>query len=324
MVALIFGIVIRNSRGLSLHFRSGVAFASKRLLRLGIVLLGLRLSFLEAVAFAQVGIPVIIACVVTGLLIPQAFNKVTKLPGRLVTLIGVGTSICGVSAIAAMSPSIRANEHETTYAVATITLFGLLATLVYPMIAAFVFSGRTLAAAVFLGVSIHDTSQVTGAAFLYQDYFADPQVVEAAMITKLLRNVLMVIVIPLGTYWYNRRLKPGPTGRPAGSRSQPAVPYFVLGFLAATVVRAVGDYVVTGHAAQTTESIAALDHWRWFIHQGEVLSSFLIVVALSAVGLNTPLAVFRRLGLKPLMVGLFAAVLVGIVGAVLIYLLDVT
>lgn len=316
MLALVCGIAVRNLTGVAPALLPGIGFTARRVLRWGIILLGLRMGFLDAAGLLRAGAPVVIVGVAVGIAAPYLLNRWLRQPGRLVTLIGVGTSICGVSAIAALSPGIGAGDEETAYAVATITLFGLLATVLYPMLAALLFNGDTVATGIFLGVAIHDTSQVTGAAFLYQDYFADPAVVDVATVTKLLRNSLMLIVVPALSYSHNRNAG-SKRRQPQGASARVPVPWFVVGFVLLTLVRAAGDY---GAASESARAFALLEPvlWNSIIRGGQSVSSFLIVAALGAVGMNTPFSVFGGLGVKPLIIGLIAALLVGLAAGVAI------
>ena len=124
-------------------------------------------------------------------------SKFLGLPRRLGGLIAVGTSICGVSAIVATAPAIKAEEDEVSYAVACVTLFGLVALFAYPSSPTRMFPAEPHLAGLFLGTAIHDTAQVAGAGLVYQEKFEAPDALEAATVAKLVRNLSMVAVIPL-------------------------------------------------------------------------------------------------------------------------------
>lgn len=131
-VAILIGIIIRNTIGLHTLFQQGVAFSVKYALRAGIVLLGLRLSLSEALKLGAWGLPLIVTCIASGLFITLYFTKKLDQSRRLGTLIAGGTGICGVTAIMAISPVIKAKDNEISYAVANITVFGLVGMLLYP------------------------------------------------------------------------------------------------------------------------------------------------------------------------------------------------
>src|SRR5699024_7477223 len=117
-VAIIVGIIIRNTIGIKDIFSEGISFSVKYALRAGIILLGLRLSLVEALKLGALGIPLIVACISSGLFITLYLTKRLKQSNRLGTLIACGTGVCGVTAIMATSPVLKAKEDEISYAVA--------------------------------------------------------------------------------------------------------------------------------------------------------------------------------------------------------------
>ena len=120
----------------------------------------------------------------------------------MAALVAVGTSICGASAIVATAPAINANKEEVTYAIANITLFGILSMLIYPYFANLYFSGEPLLIGLFLGTSIHETSQVAAAGLIYEQQFNSPETLNIATVTKLIRNTFLIIMIPLFAFLY--------------------------------------------------------------------------------------------------------------------------
>src|SRR5699024_2483049 len=166
-VAIIVGIMIRNTFGMKEYFLSGIGFSLKYALRAGIILLGLRLSLVEALKLGAIGVPLIVICIAAGLFLTLYLTNKMRQSSRLGTLIACGTGICGVTAIMATSPVIKAKEDEISYAVANITIFGLTGMVLYPFIANFFFAGDPVKTGLFLGTAIHDTAQVTGAALIY-------------------------------------------------------------------------------------------------------------------------------------------------------------
>ena len=127
VLAILLGLIIRNTIGVPTAYEHGLRLCIKTVLRIGIVLLGLKLTILAIAEIGKIGIPIIIVCISTALIAVTFINRALGLPKRLGTLIAVGTSICGVSAIVATAPVIEAEDDETSYAVACITLFGLVA-----------------------------------------------------------------------------------------------------------------------------------------------------------------------------------------------------
>jgi len=203
LVAIVLGIIIRNTVGLSEIFSPGLQFSLKKLLRLGIILLGIRLSLVDVLEIGGFGIPIVVGAVATGLIVAIAATRRLGLSDRLGTLIAIGTGICGATAIVAAAPGLKAKEEEVAYAVANITIFGIAAMLLYPFLGNLIFSGDIVNTGLFLGTSIHETAQVAGAGLIYDQSFnvvATPSVADVAVVAKLVRNVLMVLVIPGVTY----------------------------------------------------------------------------------------------------------------------------
>jgi len=294
----------------------GLAFVVKKVLRLGIILLGIRLTIFDVFRLGALGVPIVLICVTGALLLTTWLNRRLHLPDRLGALIAVGTSICGVSAIVATGPAIDAEDKEIAYAVAVITIFGLAATLLYPYLAHAVF-GNAVQAGLFLGTSIHDTSQVVGAAKVYADLFSAPAALDIATVTKLVRNVFMVTLAPIMALYYSRRSQRETLG------SRPSVlqlfPLFIVGFLLMAAIRSIGDAGVSAGGQAFGLWDKAI--WHNIVSTIKVWAETLLVVSLAGVGLSTDFRAFRGLGIKPFLVGFGAAVAVGGISYVVISLL---
>ena len=310
MICLILGLIIRNVFKLPTFLNAGFKFSVKKLLRLGIILLGIRLSIFSVFELGLIGIPIVLICITSAVLITTYLNKKLDQPKRLGTLIAVGTAICGVSAIVATSPVIEAKEEETAYAVAVITVFGLIATVGYPFLVYFLFGGDPVKAGLWLGTSIHDTSQVTGAALVFSDFWNLPRGLDVATITKLVRNVFMILVIPLMSFLYiKNELKSGTESGSDKSKVKSKVnikkliPVFVIGFLIVSIIRSTGDAF----------GLVGVESWENFIKIVKDFANILFVIALGGVGLSTNFSNFKGLGIKPFLVGLFAALTIGVV-----------
>lgn len=314
LVAVFLGLVVRNTAGLAPRFGPGLEVCARPILRTGVALLGIRLSLASVAAIGIVAVPVVAGCVTAALLLVAGLGRWLRLPPRLAWLIAAGTSICGITAIVAVAPVIDADETETSYAVATIALFGMLALFTYPFLAHLLFEDP-LHAGLFLGTSIHDTSQVVGAGLAYQSQYAAPSAMETAVVTKLLRNLSMVAVIPLIGFLHGSgaRVRDG-SGGPGGSGDS-VVPLFILGFLAMVVVRTVGDI------SDPALGFIPEPVWQAGIEIVQGAAELALLLAMAAVGLRTSLRTLRVLGLRPLAAGLAAAVVVGAVSVSLIRLL---
>jgi uncharacterized integral membrane protein (TIGR00698 family) len=309
-VAVVLGLVFRNLGGLPERCRPGVVFMVTTGLRAGIVLLGFRLALGTAGHITGTALPVTAASIVAALLIVKGLSRVVGVSARLGALIAAGTSICGVTAIVALGPAIEASEDETSYAVACITLFGLLALFTYPWLAHALFGASPVVAGIFLGTSIHDTSQVTVASLIYQEAYRAPAALQAATVTKLLRNMSMAALIPL----IAARFRAG--GRTLTIRDmKAAVPGFVLAFLAAIALRTAGDVVVAAASAREWAGADVTAGWQSFLDGAGTVSAWMLATALVGIGLTTDVRKLRALGWRPLAVGFAAALSVGLVSA---------
>jgi uncharacterized integral membrane protein (TIGR00698 family) len=311
-LAILLGLAIRNAIGLPPVYERGLRLCGREVLRAGIVLLGLRLSLAAVGRIGLVGLPVILGCIVAALVAVTWINRALGLPRRLGSLIAVGTSICGVSAIAAAAPTIGAEEDEVSYAVACVTLFGMIALFLYPFLGHVLFAGDPRSAGLFLGTAIHDTAQVAGAGLMYQQQFRADGVLETATVTKLVRNLFMVAVIPLVGALYHGAADARGGGRRV--RLAGMVPLFILGFVAAAALRTVGDL------GESAFLVLPRPTWERFLSAADVWAAWCLTVAMAAVGLGTGLERVKRLGWKSFCVGLAAALVVGLVSVLLIRL----
>ena len=309
MIAILLGILIRNTVSLPASFQPGIRFGLVRVLRLGIVLLGIRLSLGEVGEIGLRSLPVIISAVAAALLIVTYFSRRLGLSGRLGTLIAVGTGICGATAIVATAPAIGAQDDEVSYSVACITLFGVIAMLVYPFAAHWMFYGDPFSVGLFLGTAVHETAQVAG--LVYQQYYNDPQALDVATVTKLVRNLGMLVVIPLMSIVYHRN------SAAAGNAPKwwTMIPLFVVGFAIMSLIRTVGDQ------GELAFGVIQPEQWSAFVGYTKMMAEICLAVAMAAVGLGTSISALKSIGMKPLAVGLFSALLVGGVSASLITLL---
>ena len=315
-VAVLLGLVLRNTVGVPKVYETGLRFCLKTILRLGIVVLGLTLSVKAIGREVVASLPVIICCIGTALILVTLVNRALGLPRRLGTLIAVGTSICGVSAIVATAPIIDADEDETAYAVACITIFGLLALMFYPFLAHELFP-TPVQAGTFLGTAIHDTSQVAGAGLAYAQQYKTDAAMKTAITVKLVRNLSMSVIIPLMAIFYRRReVASGSAKMGTSPKWHQAVPLFVVAFVVMACIRSLGD-----SGGGKAFGLLPREQWKMVDTSAKFYAPWLLATALGAVGLGTGLARLRKLGLKPLSVGLAAALSVGVISFALIKLL---
>ncbi|PWH16732.1 MAG: putative sulfate exporter family transporter [Anaerolineae bacterium] len=306
LIAVLLGLLVGNLFRLNASFRAGAKFALNRLLRLGIILLGLRLSLQDVAATGLRALALVVICISAALGMAWLAGRLFRVPPKLAALIGVGTAICGNTAIVATAPVLEADEEEMGFAVVTITLFGLLAVLLYPLIGhALGLSERAFG--LWAGTAVNDTSQVVAVSAIYS-----PLSLDVATVVKLTRNTLMAPLIILFGLVTTRALNSSATHFTWGK----LIPGFVLGFLAMALLRTLG--VAAGLLPQSVSQPGELQTAATFLKTVDELSKFLILMALTGVGLNTNLSSLRRLGLKPLLVGTSVAVLLAALSLALI------
>jgi uncharacterized integral membrane protein (TIGR00698 family) len=323
LVVILAGLIVRNIFTVPSLFNPGISFCLKKLLRLGIILMGIRLSILAVFQIGVWGVPIVAVVVLSGLLITTYFTRLLQLPERLGTLIAVGTSICGVTAIVAAAPGINAKDEEVSYAVANITLFGVLALITYPFLAHFIFNHDATLVGLFEGTAIHETAQVAAAGLIHDQTFGaslPPTAADVAIVTKLVRNVLMAIVIPVMTFIYTSRTgEMKNVSTPWYSRFVKLFPLFILGFLFMAGIRSIGDAGIQGGGIAM--GLWNEDQWMGITKGIKEWSGYILATAMGGVGLGTSLRRMRGLGIRPFYIGLFAAILVGVVAAIMVFLL---
>ena len=310
MMAIIMGMIIANTVKVPDSIKDGLRFCAGTILKIGIMLLGIRLSLMGAGRFTVIALPFVIAAIAIGLTTVGFLGQYLGLSRQLSGLIAVGTSICGCTAIVATAPLIKANESEVSYSVACITVFGLAAMFLYPILAHSIFADQPALAGLFLGTSIHETAQVAGAGLMYEAQYDAPVALDIATVTKLVRNLCMIAVIPIVGFLY------GTARTDSGDDKKPnllsMVPWFIVGFALMSALRTVGDL------GERPFGFLEPSQWNTLIQIFRSLAERCLLIAMAAVGLSSMLAGILRIGLRPFALGLFAAVLIGGVSLALI------
>jgi len=306
LIAILLGILMGNAFTPRPGMMVGLDFTQQYILKLGIIFLGIRLSFEEFIKFGSIAIPLIIVCIVGVLILIKLLIKKVPISSKMSYLIAIGTSVCGATAIVATAPVINAKKTEVAYAIANITLFGVIAMLVYPYFAEWYFSNEELKAGLFLGTSIHETSQVAAAGLIYDQQFNSPETLNVATVTKLIRNTFLVIMIPLFAFLYNR----GEVKDKSYSILD-IFPYFVLGFIGMIIVRNLGDQIFSIESENN-------HYWNNLIEYLKILATAFLTMAMAAVGISINLSELKSMGYKPFVVGLIAAITVGFISLIYI------
>jgi len=307
MCAVVLGMLWRNSVGVPAWATRGFDWAMYRLLRVGIALVGLRLTLAGATAIAATAVPVALSCLAVALLAGLFIARALAVPRRLGVLLAIGTAVCGCTAVVAVSPVIRARHAETAFAVTCVVLFGCIAMLCYPWVAGHFLGASPVHAGIFLGTAIHDTSQVIGAALIYSQQAAAPAALAAASVAKLLRNLSIAVLVPAAGWLVQRHetdadRAAAPDALATTSRPRPPlVPFFVLAFIGFIVVRTAGDALSGGSTPL----------WRALIDTGYTASDLFLTCGMTAVGLSVSFTDMWRIGWRPLAAGFVVATLVG-------------
>jgi uncharacterized integral membrane protein (TIGR00698 family) len=271
ILSILLGIAFHNLVGTPARAQDGVGFALKRILRLAIILLGLQLTAAQIADVGTTGLAVIALTLVATFLFTTWFGQLLGVERKLAQLIAAGTSICGASAVIATNTVTNAHDEDVAYAVACVTVFGSIAMFAYPLLPGLLHLDPR-AYGLWSGASIHEIAQVIAAAF--QD---GRQAGEFGTIAKLSRVALLApVVITLGLIASRR-----------GPRTQvrAPMPWFVLGFI---VLVALNSVIVIPADART----AIVN-----------VTTFLLSMALAAMGLSTDIAKLRAKGLRPLTLG---------------------
>ena len=299
MIAILIGMFFGNIFQMRKNFLEGLNFTQNYILKLGIICLGIQLKPFEFLEFGSVAIPLIIVCIISVLVVIKLLIKKLKIPTRMAYLIAIGSTVCGTTAIMATAPIIGAKKNEVSYAVANITLFGILSMLIYPYFANYYFDAEPMFVGLFLGTSIHETSQVAAAGLIYDQQFNSPETLNVATVTKLIRNTFLVIMIPLFAFLYNRN------NVVKKDYSIFAIfPYFVLGFVAMIILRNIGDQFFLN----TYNNL-----WLETVDTIKSSSKIFLTMAMAAIGLSTNLKDLKSMGYKPFLVGFIGMATVGLV-----------
>ena len=263
---------------------AGIAFTSKYVLQAAVVLLGFGMNLASILATGAQSLPIILSTITTALVSAYVLARLMHVPAKIATLVGVGSSICGGSAIAATAPVIEADDEEVAQAISVIFLFNVIAALAFPALGGMLGLSNE-GFGLFAGTAVNDTSSVTAAAAAWDGMHAGANTLDAATIVKLTRTLAIIpITLVLSLWTARRRRLAGEEGASTFSLRR-AVPAFVLLFVAASVVT-----TVLALPAGITAPL-------------KFASKFFITMAMAAIGFNTDLVKLVRTGGKPIALG---------------------
>jgi len=304
MWAFIYSIAIANVVSLPKTFTPGISFCAREFLRGVIAALGIVTS---ALIWLQVGVGVLnaLAVIFFSYFFGLWLGRRLDLSDTLSTLIGVGTSICGASAIAATGPAIRAREEEMGLALACITLFGLLAMFVYPFLYANTVVGEWLQRnlnvySIWCGSGVHEVAQVAAAGGALG-------VAGPALLVKAVRVFMIGPMILLATYVLERRTDVAKVGM-ATKVTLPAygIVFIALSFCCAFLDAYARQITALGFDWVPTKAVLS-----------EVVFKFLLALCFAGVGFKVKFREIAKLGVKPFAVGAFVSILAGVLALIL-------
>jgi uncharacterized integral membrane protein (TIGR00698 family) len=292
ILAITIGIAVRNLVGAPSFAGPGIAFSMRRLLRSAIVLLGLQITLTQLAAVGAKGLFIVVGTLVAAFGFTLAAGRALGVDRRLTELIAAGTSICGASAVVATNSVTEASDEDVAYAIACVTIFGSIAMFVYPVLPRLLHLDDAVYG-LWSGASIHEIAQVAAASFQNSQRAG-----EIATVAKLARVMLLApVVLALS-------VAPRASARPApGTSGRPPLPWFAIGFVAVVAINS----VVTIPAGVRSATVT--------------LSTFLLTIALAAMGLETDVSRLYAKGLRPAILGGLAFLFVATVSLTLIKLM---
>jgi uncharacterized integral membrane protein (TIGR00698 family) len=274
ILAVIFGMIFSNVVGNPVRTKAGIAFSQRSLLRFAIVLLGFQLTIGQVVSIGGSGLAIVALSLIATFLFTQTLGRIIGVEHGLAQLIAAGTSICGASAIVATNAVTGAREEDVAYAVASITLFGTIAMLVFPMLAPVLHLDQH-GFGLWAGAAIHEVAQVIGASF--QNGAQSGEVGTIAKLARVAMLAPMLLVLGFAVR------------RGGGARSSHApFPWFVVAFIAVATLNSIVDIPPEAR-----------------LPIGQV-TTLLLSVGLAALGLQADISEIRSRGLRPLLLAFSA------------------
>ncbi|MDE7030108.1 MAG: YeiH family protein [Lachnospiraceae bacterium] len=290
VIAIIAGMVITLFLKDKSAFESGIKFTSKKILQWAVILLGFGMNLTVIVQTGTQSLPIIVSTIATSLIIAYLLHKTMHIPAKISTLVGVGSSICGGSAVAATAPVIDADDEEVAQAISVIFFFNVLAALLFPTFGKLIgFATETGEAfGIFAGTAVNDTSSVTAAASTWDSMWnLGSSTLDTAVTVKLTRTLAIIpITLALALIRTQNEKKNGEPGKKVSLKK--IFPFFILYFVAASIITTVA--VSLGVDAGVFSPI-------------KELSKFFIVLAMAAIGLNTNVVKLVKTGGKPIAMG---------------------
>lgn len=284
LAGMILTLIIKNKTALEL----GIKFTSKKILQWAVILLGFGMDLNVVLETGKQSLPIIICTIGISLIMAFLINKFIKMPSKVATLIGVGSSICGGSAIAATAPVIDADEEEVAQSISVIFLFNVLAALLFPSFGQLIGFDTTSGDAfgIFAGTAVNDMSSVTATASTWDGMFnLGTATLDKAVTVKMTRTLA---IIPITLVLALARAKKQESNGAGKINFKKIFPFFILFFIGASIITTIA--VSCGVSADLFDPL-------------KTLSKFLIVMAMAAIGMNTNIVKLVKSGAKPIFLG---------------------
>ena len=292
LLSLILGIFFFNIFSISSNIVEGREFIKKNILQLAIVLLGIKISLTQLWRVSIESIFVTIITIISIFLTYFFIKKIWPTQKGVSKLLAIGTSICGVTAIMASSTILKSKDQDVAVAVLIVVLWGSIAVLTYPFFVELFFL-TDLAKGIFLGVSIHDTSQVLAAAMVHSDLHPNQKTLEIATITKIIRNLFLLALIPILIIFNKSSKNNKNKSQSIFVRIFNSIPLFVVGFILFATFRSFMDLYFFDN-----------EKWIEFLIILEKLISILFGLALTALGASIDLRKIFNQGYVAIFIGM--------------------
>ena len=297
VIAILLGMLIAIPLKNQGRMAPGIKFTSKKVLQWAVVLLGFGLDLTVVLKTGKQSLPIIVCTIAVSLLIAFVLHKALRIPSKISTLVGVGSSICGGSAIAATAPVIDADDEEVAQSISVIFFFNVLAAILFPILGNLIGFSTTSGEAfgIFAGTAVNDTSSVTAAAATWDSMWGLGTATLDKAVTVKLTRTLAIIPITLALALFRVRQAEKAGGKSGVKVSAKSVfPMFILYFVLASVITTVVTAVLSGPALAGANELFSLL---------KTLSKFFIVMAMAAIGINTDVVKLVKTGGKPILLG---------------------
>ena len=291
VIAILAGMIITLFIKDKAPFAKGITFTSKKILQWAVILLGFGMNLGAVLATGAQSLPIILATITTSLVVSWVLCRIPHMPSKISTLVGVGSSICGGSAVAATAPVIDADDEEVAQAISVIFFFNVMAALIFPVLGSAIgfdtASGEAFG--IFAGTAVNDTSSVTACSSTWDSmYNLGSETLDKAVTVKLTRTLAIIPITLVLSILQARKAKAAEEGTGSGFSFKKSFPFFIVYFILASVITtAAGSFGVPSAVFKPLKE----------------LSKFFIILAMSAIGLNTNIVKLVKTGGKPLFMG---------------------